>query len=306
MNANHPRLVVSALLVALSLVASACGSVGDTAVATVGEATLSEEDFEAILEGTGTENTSVVPSETAARHVREWIFFESWIDLVEQGGTELSVLHLESAREEYEAARALDPTVPAAGTRYGRIQQRYRAVPHLIADHMIAVADVSALCSSHLLVETQAEAIAAIARLDAGEDFAALAAEVSIGPSGPTGGDLGCVAPAVFVSEFVDGAAAVGGAGISDPVQSQFGWHVINVRSFGPPVRGRRQEMTSDELTSFVFNNYGAEFQQLQTELFNRDISVDPRFGVFDPNTGQVVSGSPATGAVTGFDSSQN
>ena len=306
MNVNHPRLVVGALAVALSLVASACGSAGETAVATVGGATLSEADLKAILEGTGTEDTSVVPSELASRHVGEWIFFESWIGLAEQGGTELSGLHLDLARQEQEAARVLDPTVPAVVTRYDRIQQRYRAVPHLIADHVIAIAGVTALCSSHLLVETEAEAVAAISRLDAGEDFAALAAEVSIGPSGPRGGDLGCVVPATFVSEFVEGAAAVGGPGISDPVQSQFGWHVIQVRSFGPLVRGQHQELTSEEITSFVLDGYGAELQQLQDELFDRDISVDPRLGVFDPTAGVVVSGSPTTGAITGFDSSQS
>lgn len=305
MNANHPRLFAGALLLALSLVASACGS-DEAAVATVGGATLSEEDLKAILQGTGTEDTSVVPSDEAARHVGQWIVFESWIDLAEQGGTELNGLHLDLASEEQEAARALDPTVPAVDTRYGQIQQRYRAVPHLIADHVIAVADVTALCSSHLLVETEAEATAAIARLDAGEEFTALAAEVSIGPSGPSGGDLGCVAPATFVSEFVEGAAAVGGAGISDPVQSQFGWHVIHVRSFGSVVRARHQEMNPDQITGFVLDNFGAEIQQLLAELFNRDISVDPRFGVFDPNVGAVVSGSPTTGAVTEFDSSQS
>ncbi|MDE0699899.1 MAG: hypothetical protein F4003_14730 [Acidimicrobiaceae bacterium] len=306
MNANHPRLFAGALLVAFSLAASACGSAGETAVATTGAATLSEEDFEAILEGNGVEDTSVVPSELASRHVGEWIFFESWIDLAEQGGTELSGLHLDPARVEQEAARAVDPTVPEVDTRYGRIQQRYRAVPHLIADHVIAIAGVTALCSSHLLVETEAEAVAAISRLDAGEEFAALAAEISIGPSGPRGGDLGCVVPATFVSEFVEGAAAVDGPGISDPVQSQFGWHVIKVRSFGPLVRGQHPETTPDQITSFVLENYGAELQQLQAELFDREINVDPRFGVFDPTSGVVVSGSPTTGAITEFDSSQS
>ncbi|MXW76060.1 MAG: hypothetical protein F4Z58_08475 [Acidimicrobiaceae bacterium] len=306
MNANHPRLFAGALLVAFSLAASACGSAGETAVATTGAATLSEEDFEAILEGNGVEDTSVVPSELASRHVGEWIFFESWIDLAEQGGTELSGLHLDPAQVEQEAARAVDPTVPEVDTRYGRIQQRYRAVPHLIADHVIAIAGVTALCSSHLLVETEAEAVAAISRLDAGEEFAALAAEISIGPSGPRGGDLGCVMPATFVSEFVEGAAAVGGPGISDPVQSQFGWHVIQVRSFGPLVRGQHQELTSEEITSFVLDGYGAELQQLQAELFNREISVDPRFGVFDPTAGVVVSGSAETDAITRADTSQS
>lgn len=287
MNANLPRLVLLALAAALSLAASACGSADETAIATVGSATLSQADFEAILEANGVEDTSVVSAELASSHISEWIFFESWIDLAEAGGTELNGLHLDLVRVEMQEAAALDPTVPGVDTPYGHIIQRYRAVPHLVADHIRTLADVTALCSSHLLVETESEAVAAIARLEAGEDFAALASEISVGPSASVGGDLGCVAPATFVSEFVAGAAAVGGPGISDPVQSQFGWHVIQVRSF---LRGPDDESASAELTSFVFNNHGPVFAELQTELYDREISVDPRFGVFDPTSGLVVS----------------
>ena len=273
-------------------------------MASVGSATLSQAELEAILEDNGAEDTSVVSSEVAAGHISEWIFFESWIDLAAEGGTEINGLHLDLAREEQEAARAQDPAVPAVDTPYGRILQRYRAVPHLIADHVAAIAEMTALCSSHLLVETEAEAAEAVARLDAGEDFAALAAEVSKGPSGPGGGDLGCVAPGTFVSEFVEGAAAVGGPGISDPVQSQFGWHVIEVRSFGPVVRGEHAELTPEEVTLFVFDaeighgmEFQEEFQRLQAGLFDRDVSVDPRFGVFDRARGQVAAGIAGAGA---------
>ena len=297
MNANHPRLLFLVVLAVLSLAASACGSAADAGVATVGAATLSQEDLEAILEADGVEDTSVVSSELASRHISGWIFFESWIDLATAGGTELSGIHLDLARIEQEEARTQDPTVPAVDTPYGHITQRYRAVPHLIADHVISIAEVTALCSSHVLVETEAEATAAIARLDAGEDFAALAAEISVGSSAAAGGDRGCVVPATFSSEFVAGAAAVDSPGISEPVQSQFGWHVIHVRSFGPVVRGQHQELTSQEITSLVLDGYEAEVQQLQAGLYDRDISVDPRFGVFDATSGAVVSGTAQTDA---------
>ena len=244
------------------------------------------------MEAGGAEDASVVSRDFAADQLAAWISYESWIDLAAEGGTEISPLHLELARRELEAARAQDPSVPAVDSPFGRIIHRYRTVPHLIADHIIAIADVTALCSSHLLVETEDEAAEAIARLDAGEDFAALAAEVSVGPSGPNGGDLGCVAPGTFVAEFVDGAAAVGGPGLSAPVQSQFGWHVIEVRSFGPVVRGEHPELTPDQITSFVLDGHGAELQELQARLFDRDVSVDPRFGVFDPTRGQVTTGA--------------
>ena len=303
MNEHRFGFGFHALLVALSLAVSACGSAGEGNVATVGSATLSEEDFEAILEANGVEDPSVVSSELAARHISEWIFFESWIDLASAGGTELSGVHLDLAQIEQQEARNLDPTVPADDTVVGRIALRYRAVPHLIADHVIAITDVIALCSSHLLVETELEAQLAIARFDAGEDFAVLAAEVSVGPSAASGGDLGCVEPATFVSEFVEGASAVGGAGVSTPVQSQFGWHVIQVRSFGPVVRGQHQELTSQEITSFVLDNYGSELQQLQSRLYDRDIFVDPSFGNFDADSGTVI---PDIRAQTGsLDASQ-
>ena len=297
MNANHPRLSFLVVLAVLSLAAAACGSADDAGIATVGAATLSQEDLEAILEADGVEDTSVVSSELASRHISEWIFFESWIDLATAGGTELSGVHLDLARIEQEEARTQDPAVPAVDTPYGHITQRYRAVRHLIADYVISIAEVTALCSSHVLVETEAEATAAIARLDAGEDFAALAAEISVGPSAAAGGDLGCVVPATFISEFVAGAAAVDSPGISEPVQSQFGWHVIHVRSFGPVVRGEHDELAPEQITSFVFKNYVAELQQLQAGLFDRDISVDPRFGVFDATSGVVVSGTAQTDA---------
>lgn len=295
MNRRRPRppliLVLVVLVTALGLAGAACSTVADSAVASVGSATLSQQEFEAIIEGSGAEDASVVSREVAAGHITAWISFESWIDLAAEGGTEINDEHLELARQDHEAFRAQDPSVPAAGTPFGRILLRYRTLPHLIADHVIAIGDVAALCSSHLLVETEGEAVEAIARLDAGEDFASLAAEVSVGPSGPNGGDLGCVAPGTFVPEFVEGAAAVGGPGLSAPVQSQFGWHVIEVRSFGPVVRGEHPELGPDQITSFVLEGYGAELPKLQARLFDRDISVDPRFGVFDPVTGMVVAG---------------
>lgn len=297
MNKYHPGFVLLAVLAALSLVVAACGASGDTAIAAVGSATLSRAELESILEANGVEDTAVVATDSVLPHISDWLFYESWIDLVASRGTELDALHLDLARVQQEQARVADPTLPAADTPYGQILQRYGAVPHLVADHVIASSAVTALCSSHLLVETEAEAIAAIARLEAGEDFAALAAEISIGRSASFGGDLGCVVPATLVSEFVEGAAAVGGPGISEPVQSQFGWHVISVRSFGAVVRGQHHELSGVGITEFVLNSYGPELQLLQAELYSRNITVDPRFGVFDADSGTVVPNTAQSNA---------
>ena len=88
---------------------------------------------------------------------------------------------------------------------------------------------VAQVCSSHILLESPEKAEATLQRALAGEDFAALAMELSVGPSGPGGGDLGCSAPNGYVPEF---AAAVLDAELNTPygpVETQFGWHVLLV-----------------------------------------------------------------------------
>lgn len=80
----------------------------------------------------------------------------------------------------------------------------------------------------HILVETQSAAVDLIAKLDAGESFETLAIEYSTGPSGPSGGDLGWFAPNQMVEPFSDAVARLDdGEYTKEPVQTQFGWHVI-------------------------------------------------------------------------------
>ena len=91
MNRPRPRprppltMVFLVLVAALAVVGAGCGSAGGSAVASVGAAVLSQEELEAIVEGAGAENTSVVSREVAAGHMAEWIFYESWIDLAAEG-----------------------------------------------------------------------------------------------------------------------------------------------------------------------------------------------------------------------------
>ncbi|SEP59437.1 peptidyl-prolyl cis-trans isomerase C [Loktanella sp. DSM 29012] len=87
--------------------------------------------------------------------------------------------------------------------------------------------------ASHLLVETEEEAQAAAERA-ADEDFAALAMELSTGPSGPNGGELGWFSTGAMVPEFEAAVVDMEVGAVSAPVQTQFGWHVIKLNDTRP------------------------------------------------------------------------
>jgi len=81
----------------------------------------------------------------------------------------------------------------------------------------------------HILVETEDEAKAVKAELDKGADFAELAKKKSKDPGSADGGDLGFFTKEQMVPEFSTVAFALEPGKISDPVKSQFGWHIIKV-----------------------------------------------------------------------------
>jgi peptidyl-prolyl cis-trans isomerase C len=81
----------------------------------------------------------------------------------------------------------------------------------------------------HILVETEDEAKAIEAELKKGADFAELAKTKSKDPGAADGGDLGFFTKDQMVPEFSSVAFALEPGKISDPVKSQFGWHIIKV-----------------------------------------------------------------------------
>jgi len=90
----------------------------------------------------------------------------------------------------------------------------------------------------HILVETEDEAKAVKAELDKGADFAELAKKKSKDPGASDGGDLGFFTKDQMVPEFSTVAFSLEPGKISDPVKTQFGWHIIKVeekRNRKPP-----------------------------------------------------------------------
>ena len=101
--------------------------------------------------------------------------------------------------------------------------------------------------ASHILVETKEEADAIKTELDGGADFAELAKEKSTGPSGPGGGSLGWFGPGMMVPAFEEAVAGMEAGSVSEPVETQFGWHVIKLNETrtaeAPALEGVREEL---------------------------------------------------------------
>ena len=103
----------------------------------------------------------------------------------------------------------------------------------------------------HILVETEDEAKAVVAELKKGADFAELAKAKSKDPGSADGGDLGYFTKDQMVPEFSEVAFKLDKGQLSDPVKSQFGWHVIKVedkRNRQPP----EFDKVKDQLENFV------------------------------------------------------
>jgi len=84
--------------------------------------------------------------------------------------------------------------------------------------------------ASHILTETEEAAAEVKEKLDAGEDFAELAKEYSIDEANKNyGGDLGIVKRGEMVPEFEEAAFSMEAGSISQPVKTQFGYHIIKV-----------------------------------------------------------------------------
>jgi len=83
--------------------------------------------------------------------------------------------------------------------------------------------------ASHILVKTEEEAKELLAKLEDGADFGELAQEYSLCPSKRDGGDLRFFGKGMMVKPFEDAAFALEVGQVSEPVETQFGWHLIKL-----------------------------------------------------------------------------
>ena len=140
----------------------------------------------------------------------------------------------------------------------------------------------------HILVASEEEAIAVKARLSDGEDFAAVAQEVSTDTSsGAQGGELGWFGPGMMVPEFEQAVTGLEVGQVSDPVESQFGWHLVELEETRPQaaptledVRGEIEGQVQQQAIEARLQELEAQGAVTRTDpaTLNPTVISDPAF----------------------------
>ncbi|MDP1731256.1 MAG: peptidylprolyl isomerase, partial [Devosia sp.] len=215
--------------------AAAAAVTADTVVATVGGETITEADVAFADEDLQQELSQMPPAERRAFLVTVLIDMkvmakaarDKQMDQTETFKRRLQYLKERALRRAYFAETIATGVTPEA------VQKAYDAF-------VAGFQPQEEVHARHILVATREDAEAIQAELAAGKPFEQLAIEKSTDPSGAqNGGDLGFFGRGMMVKPFEDAAFALTEPGeISEPVQSQFGWHIIKLeekRQSQPP-----------------------------------------------------------------------
>jgi len=111
----------------------------------------------------------------------------------------------------------------------------------------------------HILVDSEDEAKSVLDQLKAGGDFATLAKDKSKDPGGAAGGDLGYFTKEQMVPEFAEVAFKMYPGQVSNPVKTQFGWHIIKLedkRTRNPP----EFEKVKDQIETYLARKAQSDF----------------------------------------------
>ena len=289
-------------LAPLALVIAACGGSGAVA-ATVNGAEITVGDIEGLLHN----ETGTITNEQFAQFLDAEIKRVVMIDGArDEYGIEVSDDDVQAeAQAIYEGQRTGEETMEEFVNARGVTEQallnfaeqsilRDRLLDHLGAEvpdpsqeqidqeMQTARLQLTTVCASHILLETEEAAQEVLDLLSGGADFAEVAMERSTGPSGPNGGELGCVSPGEYVPEFRDATLVAPVGEVYDTVvQSFFGFHVILVTDRTEPSEA---DLPSQEEVVDVMIRRAAT-ALLDTWFFGllqvADVSVDERYGTW-------------------------
>ncbi|WP_044006204.1 peptidylprolyl isomerase [Jannaschia sp. CCS1] len=132
--------------------------------------------------------------------------------------------------------------------------------------------------AAHILVEGEEDAQNLLTALGEGADFAELAAENSIGPSGPNGGALGWFTEGMMVPEFEAAVMELEPGEVSSPVQTQFGWHVVLLNETREQAAPTLDDVRPELEETIRRGRVDARLEELmaEAEIVRPETEVDP------------------------------
>ena len=231
----------------------------DAIVATIGGKPVTEKDLEIAYE----ELASSLPPQVSDAQKKDYAL--SYLADLKAGAQAAIDAKLDQTEDfvrrlSYAKDKLLLEAYLAAETKKQVTEEKMRK---LYEDSIKAMKPEMEIKARHILVPTEDEAKTIAAKLKAGEDFAKLAQEFSKDPgSGKEGGDLGWFTTDRMVPEFGEAASKMKPGQVSDPVKTQFGWHIIkveDVREKKPPTF----EEVKDQVQQFLD-------RQVQTEIIGK------------------------------------
>ncbi len=147
---------------------------------------------------------------------------------------------------------------------------------------LLAQLNLTVVCASHILLETPEDAQEALEAVQGGLSFADVAMDMSIGPSAPNGGDIGCDNPSNLVPPFANATIVAPIGEVYDTiVATEFGYHVILVNDRIDPAPGAMP--TEDQLAEAMNQNAAAAEMDpwLLEAIVAADVTVDDQFGTW-------------------------
>lgn len=309
------RLAVASTVLSLGLVLSACGSSASPA-ASVGESEITdaqvthEADLFSFLaalnqspcgtkEGDETEesacNRFALSNLIQQRFVQDFAGAEQLVvsdkevsDVIGTLDSQLGKAKVDDELQKQSLTRADLDGLARSVLLFQKVEERIAAdqlgdeqLQKLYREQILGFTTVQV---DHILVKTEAQAndvYRQVTRPGFDEKaFLALAKKVSIDPGvDQNSGSLGSAVASTYVPEFGQAAAALEPGEISQPVQSQFGWHVIRLNQKQvTPFAQAKQSLVQDQQTT-IFNDW------LRKQADDQGVDVNPRYGRFDQAT---------------------
>jgi peptidyl-prolyl cis-trans isomerase C len=267
-----PALTAAAMFALAGPLTSAAQAQADPVVARVNGTEIKESDLKAAEDDIGAQLPPMAPDakkDYLTTYVADMILVSKAAEAKKLGDSDDFKRKMALARTKLLMEALLQSEAKSAVTD--------EAMKKVYADAIKDMGNEQEVSARHVLVESEDEAKTVAADLKKGGDFAAIAKEKSKDPgSKDSGGDLGFFTKDQMVPEFAEAAFKLDKGQISDPVKSQFGWHVIRVddkRAKQPP----SFDQVKEQIENYVQRKAQAELiQKLRAEAKIEKVGEKP------------------------------